>query len=83
MRKLLALVLASLMLIGMLAGCGDNGSSDGGNTAGGDTIKLGWMGSLTGDQAAYGTCESQTLKLLVEKKNAEGGILGKQIELIC
>ncbi len=83
MRKLLALVLASLMLIGMLAGCGDNGSSDGGNTAGGDTIKLGWMGSLTGDQAAYGTCESQTLKLLVEKKNEEGGILGKQIELIC
>lgn len=82
MRKLLALVLASLMLIGMLAGCGDNGGSTGGE-ASGDTIKLGWMGSLTGDQAAYGTCESQTLKLLVEKKNEEGGILGKQIELIC
>ena len=80
MRKLLALILASLMLVGMLAGCGDNGGSD---PAEGDTIKLGWMGSLTGDQAAYGTCESQTIKLLVEKKNAEGGILGKQIELIC
>lgn len=78
MRKLLALVLASLMLVGLLAGCGDNGSA-----GSEDTIKLGWMGSLTGDQAAYGTCESQTLKLLVEKKNAEGGILGKQIELIC
>lgn len=82
MRKLLALVLASLMLIGMLAGCGDNGGSTD-VEASGDTIKLGWMGSLTGDQAAYGTCESQTLKLLVEKKNEEGGILGKQIELIC
>lgn len=79
MRKLLALVLASLMLVGLLAGCG----GDNGSTGGDDTIKLGWMGSLTGDQAAYGTCESQTLKLLVEKKNAEGGILGKQIELIC
>ena len=81
MRKILALILASLMLVGMLAGCGDKGTT--GEAAGGDTIKLGWMGSLTGDQAAYGTCESQTLKLLVEKKNAEGGILGKQIELIC
>ena len=82
MRKILALILASLMLVGMLAGCGDKVTTDN-NAAGGDTIKLGWMGSLTGDQAAYGTCESQTLKLLVEKKNAEGGILGKQIELIC
>ena len=79
MRKVLALVLASLMLVGLLAGCG-GGDTTGGNS---DTIKLGWMGSLTGEQAAYGTCESQTLKLLVEKKNAEGGILGKQIELIC
>lgn len=79
MRKILALVLASLMLVGLLAGCG-GGDTTGGNS---DTIKLGWMGSLTGEQAAYGTCESQTLKLLVEKKNAEGGILGKQIELIC
>ena len=80
MRKLLAIILASLMLVGMLAGCGGNGSS---TPAGEETIKLGWMGSLTGDQAAYGTCESQTLKLLVEKKNDEGGILGKKIELIC
>lgn len=80
MRKLLALILASLMLVGMLAGCGDKGTTTAPEA---DTIKLGWMGSLTGDQAAYGTCESQTLKLLVEKKNAEGGILGKQIELIC
>ena len=73
-RKLMTLVLACLMVAGVLAGCG--GSK-------GDTIKLGWMGSLTGDQAAYGTCESQTLKMMVEEKNAQGGILGKQIELIC
>lgn len=74
MRKLLAILLVSVMLIGTLAGCGEDKGSD--------KIKLGWMGSLTGDQAAYGTCEYQTLQLLVEKKNAAGGILGKQIELI-
>ena len=73
-RKLMTLVLACLMVAGVLVGCG------GGK---GDTIKLGWMGSLTGEQAAYGICESQTLKMMVAEKNAQGGILGKQIELIC
>ena len=71
--KLVALALSCLMVLGILSACGKKS----------DTIKLGWMGSLTGDQAAYGTCESQTLKMLVEEKNAAGGILGKQIELIC
>ncbi len=73
-KKIIALVVACLMMVALFAGCGEKKS---------DTIKLGWMGSLTGDQAAYGTCESQTLKMLVEEKNAAGGILGKQIELIC
>lgn len=88
MKKMLALALSCLMIVGVLTACGNNSGSGSGNSgnggaSGGDTIKLGWMGSLTGDQAAYGTCESQTLKMLVEEKNAEGGILGKQIELIC
>lgn len=96
MKKFVSLTLAFLMVLG-LAACGGSGGisgggatgsggaagSGGGATGSGGTIKLGWMGSLTGDQAAYGTCESQTLKMLVEEKNAEGGILGKQIELIC
>ncbi len=73
-KKIIALIVACLMLATLFAGCGEKKA---------DTIKLGWMGSLTGDQAAYGTCESQTLKMLVEEKNATGGILGKQIELIC
>lgn len=73
-KKLMAVALSLVMMVGLLSGCGSKG---------GDKIKLGWMGSLTGEQAAYGVCESQTLKMLVEEKNAAGGILGKQIELIC
>lgn len=80
MKKLIALTLACLMLATLFVGCG---KKDDGGSSGGDTIKLGWMGSLTGDQAAYGTCESQTLKMLVEDLNANGGLLGKQVELIC
>ena len=80
MKKLIALTLACLMLATLFVGCGKKGD---GGSSGGDTIKLGWMGSLTGDQAAYGTCESQTLKMMVEDLNANGGLLGKQVELIC
>mgnify|MGYP002535955466 CR=1 FL=1 len=80
MKKLIALTLACLLLATLFVGCG---KKDDGGSSGGDTIKLGWMGSLTGDQAAYGTCESQTLKMLVEDLNANGGLLGKQVELIC
>ena len=80
MKKLIALTLACLMLATLFVGCG---KKDDGGSSGGDSIKRGWMGSLTGDQAAYGTCESQTLKMLVEDLNANGGLLGKQVELIC
>ncbi len=85
MKKLIALTLTCLMLAALFTGCGDKGATtdSGSGSSGGDTIKLGWMGSLTGDQAAFGTCESQTLKMMVEDLNAEGGLLGKQIELIC
>ena len=67
MKKLIALTLACLMLATLFVGCG---KKDDGGSSGGDTIKLGWMGSLTGDQAAYGTCESQTLKMMVSPSRA-------------
>lgn len=90
MKKVLAIMLA-LVLVFSLAACGNSGDNSGGNSNGGsagggssdgDTIKLGWLGALTGDGAVWGTCESQTLEMLVEQKNAEGGLLGKQIELV-
>ena len=67
MKKLIALTLTCLMLATLFVGCG---SKDEGGGSDGDTIKLGWMGSLTGDQAAFGTCESQTVQMLVDDLNA-------------
>ncbi|MDR2137718.1 MAG: ABC transporter substrate-binding protein [Synergistaceae bacterium] len=49
---------------------------------GADTIKIGEIGTVTGDFAAYGVAEVESLKIAVEEINAAGGILGKQIELI-
>ena len=83
MKKVLVVLLAFVMVFALAACGGGSGSGEGGGgEASGDTIKLGWLGSLTGDGAVWGTCESQTLEMLIEQKNAEGGLLGKQIELI-
>jgi branched-chain amino acid transport system substrate-binding protein len=43
-----------------------------------EVVKVGWIGSLTGDQAVWGTCELNTVKMLFEDINAKGGLLGKQ-----
>ncbi len=47
-----------------------------------EKILVGWMGSLTGDQAVWGQCELNTVKMLFEEINAKGGVLGKQLEVI-
>lgn len=72
----LALMLIMVLVGSLLTGCGGAASS------GADTIKVGWMGPLTGDQAVWGNCEFDTVKMLVEEANAKGGVLGKQIEVI-
>ncbi|WP_459129680.1 ABC transporter substrate-binding protein [Guggenheimella bovis] len=79
MKKTLALLLALLLTFTLFAGCE---AQSNGNTAG-DTIKVGWIGSLTGDQAVWGTCEKQTLEMLIEEYNANGGFNGKKIELVA
>lgn len=62
MRLFMAALLA-LSLV--LAGCAGGG---------GDTIKVGWFGALTGDQAVWGENELNTVKMLFEEYNAKGGI---------
>ena len=45
-------------------------------------VKLGWIGSLTGDQAVWGQCELNTVKMLAEELNDAGGLLSAKIEVI-
>ncbi len=47
-----------------------------------DTIKLGVAGPHSGDLAPYGIPAMRAAQLVVKKVNAEGGILGKQVELL-
>lgn len=85
MKKLIALLMVFTLLAVALTGCSTTTGDTQGDTQSGataDVIKIGWIGSLTGDQAVWGTCEFNTVKMLVEEANANGGWLGKTIEVV-
>jgi branched-chain amino acid transport system substrate-binding protein len=52
-----------------------------GNTAG-ETIKIGVVASLSGEQKPWGDDSYNGAKIAVEEINAEGGINGKKVELL-
>lgn len=87
MKKVISLTMALAMSAMTLAGCGGGSGSTGSAGSGsagasGDTVKVGWIGSLTGDQAVWGKCESQTVEMFFEELNADGGLLGKKVEVV-
>lgn len=47
-----------------------------------EVVKVGWIGSLSGDQAVWGTCELNTVKMMLEDINKRGGFLGKKVEVV-
>ncbi len=49
----------------------------------GETIKIGFAGSLSGDLASYGLPALNGVKLAVEEINANGGILGRTVEILA
>lgn len=48
----------------------------------GDSIKIGLINSLSGTMAISETTVNQSLKLAAEEINADGGVLGKQLEIV-
>ena len=48
-----------------------------------DTVKIGLLAPVTGFAAADGESMVNSVKLAVEQVNAQGGVLGKKVELIC
>ena len=49
---------------------------------GADPIKIGEIATVTGDFAAYGVAEAESVKIAVEEINAAGGVLGRPLEVI-
>ena len=92
-RSLLAVpALAAAALV--LAGCGSRAGDSAEPTesgaaasescidTSGDTIKLGFLNSLTGGMAISEQTVSNVLHMAADEINADGGILGKQIEYV-
>ena len=80
-KTLLSGVLASVMAMTLLAGCGGNtGSSTSGTT--GDTIKIGAIGPLSGAASTYGVSVKEGAQLLEKEVNDAGGINGKKIQFV-
>ena len=77
MKKGMKLFTAGLLSSLMLAGCGANGS-----VGDGDTVKLGLNYELSGTVSTYGTSLVNGIEFAVKEINANGGVLGKQIELV-
>jgi len=82
--KIAALLLAGTLALALAAGCKKKEEGKAGETskAAGDTIKIGFLGALTGDIAMYGKPALEGMKMAVDDINASGGINGKKIEII-
>ena len=85
MKRSLSMLLAGVMLVGTLAGCGGNSTQSGSetsgteeNTATGTAFKIGGTAPLTGDAAIYGNAVARGAQIAADEINAEGGV---QIEL--
>ncbi len=82
MQKLVVfVVVVAVFVIAIIAGLGINGFFNLPKEQEG-TVKIGVMLPLTGDAAVYGESMGTALELTKEEINANGGILGKQVEFV-
>lgn len=78
MKKFTTILIGLSML---LVACGEKKAEQNTMADSNATIKIGAMGPLTGPLAIYGTTATNGTKLAIDEINANGGILGKQVEL--
>lgn len=78
-KKVISMLLAAGLVVGLLGGC--SGGSDGSGSDS-DSIVIGAVYPMTGDLADSGKTMQQGIDMAIEEINDEGGIDGKQIEVI-
>lgn len=71
--RILSIVLAAMMLVGTLAGCGDSTSGK---------FVFGGIGPLTGTASTYGQSVRNGAQIAVDEINAAGGVNGVKIALL-
>lgn len=85
MKKVLSLLLASLLVFSLVA-CGNNNATtttqNSSATSSPTTFKIGSIGPITGGAAVYGQAVKNAIQIAVDEVNAKGGINGYQIEYL-
>ncbi|MBR0520966.1 MAG: ABC transporter substrate-binding protein, partial [Spirochaetales bacterium] len=75
MKKVFVVLLVSVLAVcGLFAAAASESASD--------TIKIAYVGPMTGDQAEYGITMSNAIKIAIDDLNAQGDTLGKKLELV-
>ncbi|BAU29361.1 amino acid/amide ABC transporter substrate-binding protein (HAAT family) [Aneurinibacillus soli] len=80
------LVVCSLFLASSITACSSKGTETkpaSGDAKAGDTIKIGGVFSASGSASSLGKPEMDTIKMMADKVNAEGGINGRKIEVVA
>lgn len=84
-KMIAALLLAGSLALSLAAGCKKNEEAKTGEApkaSAGDTVKIGFLGALTGDVAMLGAPTLVGMKMAAEDINAAGGVNGKKIEIV-
>lgn len=83
-KKVVPLLLSGALALTMSAGCTKKEDAKSGEAtkAAADTVKIGFMGALTGDVAMFGKPTLEGMKIAADEVNASGGINGKKIEIV-
>ncbi|KUG04750.1 branched-chain amino acid abc transporter, amino acid-binding protein [hydrocarbon metagenome] len=78
--KMLALLLAMMLMVSIVAGCGGGETEEEQPAADTATIPVGINVELSGAVASYGSNARDGAVLAIEEINAAGGVLGQQLE---
>lgn len=79
MKKNILVILSLVLTLSLLAGCTSKPTV---NSVKSDTIKVGLNYELSGGVATYGQNLTAGVELAIEEINKNGGVLGKQIEVV-
>ncbi|HBA86471.1 MAG TPA: branched-chain amino acid ABC transporter substrate-binding protein [Geobacter sp.] len=84
-KKMSALLLVAALAVGAF-GCKKKEEAPAPGAAApapaGNTVKIGFLGALTGDVAMFGKPTLEGMKMAADEVNAAGGVLGKKIEIV-
>ena len=80
MKRKLAIYLAATMLLSFTVACANNTSKN--TNARGESIQIAVAGPMTGDNSEYGLGFYNAAKQKAKEWNDNGGVLGKQVEII-